>query len=123
MSSTSPPLRLGQLGTPLDSQPRNGWTPSVAQDPISPPVTRNGAVSNLERPRKRPRGEDTQLKKPARRRIACQSCRIRKVKCDNAHPTCAICTNTGSECVYIESTPVPVYVDPYPLVYISLTLI
>ena len=75
---------------------------------------------DLERPQKRPRTEDVHLKKPARRRVACQSCRIRKVKCDNSRPTCAICASSGSECVYIESTAAPTYVVLLPLAQIDL---
>ncbi|KAK9241926.1 putative C6 transcription factor [Lipomyces tetrasporus] len=37
-----------------------------------------------------------------RRRAACQSCRKRKVRCDNARPTCGFCQHNGIECAYIE---------------------
>ncbi|KAE8396366.1 hypothetical protein BDV23DRAFT_48080 [Aspergillus alliaceus] len=37
-----------------------------------------------------------------RRRAACQTCRRRKVRCDNARPTCGFCQGNGMTCVYIE---------------------
>ncbi|KAF7596822.1 hypothetical protein BBP40_012422 [Aspergillus hancockii] len=37
-----------------------------------------------------------------RRRAACQTCRKRKVRCDNARPTCGFCHYNGMDCVYIE---------------------
>ena len=66
----------------------------------------SGATSNESRQRKAVR-ENGEMKKSSRRRMACQSCRNRKVKCDNARPSCAICTSNGAECVYIESPAAP----------------
>ncbi|KAF2225484.1 hypothetical protein BDZ85DRAFT_231295 [Elsinoe ampelina] len=38
--------------------------------------------------------------KPKRRKKACEACRLRKTKCDNARPTCGICQTTKSACKY-----------------------
>ena len=42
---------------------------------------------------------------PHRRKTACQSCRTRKVKCDNRRPCCAFCLSSGVECVYLDGGP------------------
>src|SRR2546423_10569495 len=42
---------------------------------------------------------------PHRRKTACQSCRIRKVKCDNRSPCCTFCLSSGVECVYLDDGP------------------
>ncbi|KFY47771.1 hypothetical protein V496_10463 [Pseudogymnoascus sp. VKM F-4515 (FW-2607)] len=47
--------------------------------------------------------EDEQPQKLQRRRIACQRCRGRKVKCDNSRPSCGSCVESGRECVYFDS--------------------
>ncbi|KAF4342399.1 vegetative cell wall gp1 [Fusarium beomiforme] len=31
---------------------------------------------------------------------ACQSCRLRKTKCDNVRPACGFCSRNGAQCVY-----------------------
>ncbi|KAF5622962.1 heterokaryon incompatibility protein [Fusarium sp. NRRL 52700] len=36
---------------------------------------------------------------------ACQSCRLRKTKCDNVRPTCGFCSRSGAQCVYPGSGP------------------
>ncbi|PMD33104.1 hypothetical protein L207DRAFT_399121, partial [Hyaloscypha variabilis F] len=38
-----------------------------------------------------------------RRRIACQQCRRKKVKCDNVRPICGFCAAASQRCVYMES--------------------
>lgn len=38
---------------------------------------------------------------PSRRKPACQTCRRRKVRCDNAQPACGFCRANEWECVYI----------------------
>lgn len=110
-------LRISEPGGKVFSSPSREFDKMSSaldhQEPPSPPLSRSAGPSNLdsdERPRKRVRTDDSEVKKPVRRRMACQSCRIRKVKCDNARPTCAICTNSGSECVYIDATPATAYV-------------
>ena len=37
-----------------------------------------------------------------RRKIACQSCRLRKVKCDVIRPTCGFCKVGGMTCEYLD---------------------
>lgn len=37
---------------------------------------------------------------PSRRKPACQTCRRRKVRCDNGQPACGFCRANESECVY-----------------------
>ena len=41
----------------------------------------------------------------SRRRNACQSCRLRKVKCDAVRPTCGICEASGCICCYTDPLP------------------
>ncbi|KAJ5135075.1 transcriptional regulator family: Fungal Specific TF [Penicillium bovifimosum] len=36
---------------------------------------------------------------------ACQTCRLRKTRCDNARPTCSYCALQGVECNYPETSP------------------
>lgn len=36
---------------------------------------------------------------------ACQTCRLRKTRCDNARPTCSYCSVQGVECNYPETSP------------------
>ena len=40
-------------------------------------------------------------KTTGRRKTACQTCSLRKVKCDNARPACLSCQTTGSDCHYL----------------------
>ena len=53
--------------------------------------------------RKRSRPGNERVQKPQRRRIACQQCRRKKVKCDNDRPTCGFCASASQRCVYMES--------------------
>ncbi|KIW72122.1 hypothetical protein PV04_00342 [Phialophora macrospora] len=54
-------------------------------------------------PSARPPVEETSEPQPKRRRIpiACNACRNRKSRCDGAQPTCAMCKDTGNECIYL----------------------
>ncbi|KAJ5770235.1 uncharacterized protein N7511_002286 [Penicillium nucicola] len=38
---------------------------------------------------------------PVRRKPACQTCRRRKVRCDNGQPACGFCCANETECVYV----------------------
>ncbi|KAJ5769506.1 hypothetical protein N7520_004065 [Penicillium odoratum] len=38
---------------------------------------------------------------------ACQTCRLRKTRCDNARPTCSYCAMQGVNCIYPETSPLP----------------
>ncbi len=50
-----------------------------------------------------PNDEVAFSQKPAsRRKAACQSCRIRKVKCDAVRPTCGICKACDTTCQYTD---------------------
>lgn len=54
--------------------------------------------------RKQPRsGDESQMGKSSRRRMACQSCRVRKVKCDGLRPSCGFCVSAGNQCVYLDN--------------------
>lgn len=35
--------------------------------------------------------------------VACEICRRRKIKCDNAKPSCKSCQNSGLQCTYADS--------------------
>lgn len=48
-------------------------------------------------------GEVMQIK-TSRRRMACQPCRVRKVKCDSVRPSCEFCVSAGSHCVYLDAS-------------------
>ncbi|GFF28349.1 transcriptional activator protein acu-15 [Aspergillus udagawae] len=69
----------------------------------SPDSTRNPSTDGLGEPPARKRrcvigDERTTL----RRQAACQSCRLRKVKCDKQKPCCSVCKSSGSTCEYPE---------------------
>jgi hypothetical protein len=71
---------------------------------LSPATTDTGIAVNGSKKRKvsdptAPRSV------PHRRKTACQSCRTRKVKCDNRRPCCAFCLSSGVECVYLDGGP------------------
>lgn len=52
---------------------------------------------------KRTRTSDVESAHAAKRRkTACQSCRIRKVKCDGSRPVCGICETVDSICEYTD---------------------
>ncbi|KAJ5797449.1 uncharacterized protein N7503_006745 [Penicillium pulvis] len=38
---------------------------------------------------------------------ACQTCRLRKTRCDNNRPTCSYCALQGVDCIYPETSPRP----------------
>ncbi|KAF7712931.1 Fungal Zn(2)-Cys(6) binuclear cluster domain-containing protein, partial [Penicillium ucsense] len=38
---------------------------------------------------------------------ACQTCRLRKTRCDNSRPVCSYCSIQGVECIYPETSPHP----------------
>ncbi|KIX00868.1 uncharacterized protein Z518_09933 [Rhinocladiella mackenziei CBS 650.93] len=78
--------------------------------PANPPNNSNGSVlgrtmeaeNALSNSRKRP---VTRIKSsyPRKRAIqACQKCRVRRTKCNNARPSCSSCLSIGAECIYSE---------------------
>ncbi|KAJ5111517.1 hypothetical protein N7532_002052 [Penicillium argentinense] len=51
-----------------------------------------------------PRKRESRTRAPT----ACQTCRLRKTRCDNTRPVCSYCAIQGVECVYPEASPHPV---------------
>ncbi|KAJ5930141.1 hypothetical protein N7466_005634 [Penicillium verhagenii] len=52
--------------------------------------------------------DDSKLKKRESRTrapTACQTCRLRKTRCDNSRPTCSYCVVQGVDCIYPETSP------------------
>jgi Fungal Zn(2)-Cys(6) binuclear cluster domain len=61
------------------------------------------AASSSPRPLKRVRADqDTGI---GRRKSACQTCRLRKIKCDLKRPQCSLCQTSGTGCVYLTEPP------------------
>src|SRR5215475_7989948 len=52
-----------------------------------------------ERSSKRPAPRGTASYPRKRAVTACQVCRSRKTKCDNAKPTCSFCRKVGAKCI------------------------
>ncbi|KAK8875110.1 c6 zinc finger domain-containing [Apiospora arundinis] len=52
-----------------------------------------------ERPRKRPAARGNAFYPRKRANTACQVCRARKTKCDNAKPSCSYCLSVGASCI------------------------
>ncbi|OBT72838.1 hypothetical protein VF21_08307 [Pseudogymnoascus sp. 05NY08] len=69
--------------------------------PEEPPGLPTPTSNENSRKHNRP-DDDEQPQKVQRRRIACQRCRGRKVKCDNVRPSCGSCVESGRECVYVD---------------------
>ncbi|KAJ6114414.1 hypothetical protein N7486_000192 [Penicillium sp. IBT 16267x] len=44
---------------------------------------------------------------------ACQTCRLRKTRCDNTRPTCSYCALQGVVCIYPETSPRPSHRSGY----------
>ncbi|KAI6781310.1 fungal transcriptional regulatory protein [Emericellopsis cladophorae] len=59
-----------------------------------------GGGDKPERPAKRQR--DTLGQTSGRRQAACQTCRLRKVKCDKKRPQCALCEASNTSCEYLD---------------------
>ncbi|KAF2154469.1 hypothetical protein K461DRAFT_312359 [Myriangium duriaei CBS 260.36] len=65
-------------------------------------LDRSDATAAEELPRKRRKTDASEESSAThRRKKACQTCSLRKVKCDAARPICAYCKSTKSECVYL----------------------
>ncbi|OBT86994.1 hypothetical protein VE02_04598 [Pseudogymnoascus sp. 03VT05] len=69
--------------------------------PEEPPGLPTPTSNENSRKHNRP-DDDEQPQKVQRRRIACQRCRGRKVKCDNVRPSCGSCVESGKQCVYVD---------------------
>ncbi|CAI7673216.1 unnamed protein product [Penicillium pancosmium] len=50
-----------------------------------------------------PRKRESRTRAPT----ACQTCRLRKTRCDNARPTCSYCAIQGVGCIFPETSPHP----------------
>lgn len=46
--------------------------------------------------------DDRPTKAPARRKKACEVCRLRKIKCDATRPACDLCKTSGAQCRYTD---------------------
>ena len=83
-----------------------------SRDPLPPEQDPNASVTtDLYRDtaangsRKRPASR-IKSTYPRKRAIqACQKCRARRTKCNNARPTCSSCLDLGVDCSYAESDP------------------
>ncbi|KAI1381395.1 fungal-specific transcription factor domain-containing protein [Hypoxylon crocopeplum] len=82
-------------------------TPVAALAPPPPPESASSA--GQERP-----------PEPSAKRLACNPCRDRKVRCDRQHPTCGRCAKLGNNCVY--SSPSKQTVSKLDLSRLLLTL-
>ena len=50
--------------------------------------------------------QNTKAAYPRKRAVqACRTCRLRRTKCDNEHPSCTSCVSMGIECIYQERDP------------------
>lgn len=68
---------------------------STQYHPTSPPVSVPSVSGGQKRPA--PRGSAAYPRKRAV--TACQICRARRTKCDNAKPACSFCVKVGANCV------------------------
>lgn len=55
---------------------------------------------------------DTQAPGAARRKVACETCRYRKIRCSRERPRCAFCDTRDGDCVYIETSEDRLTLDP-----------
>lgn len=75
---------------PQEGQPADSGTSTTSADPSG--LKRKGVTSDAYARRKRAT-------------TACQFCRLRKTKCDNARPVCGFCQYHNAKCVYGDSDP------------------
>jgi len=74
---------------------------STSPSPPPPKVRTHGQMLNGTKKRKIT--DPSALRSvPHHRKTACQSCRTRKVKCDNRRPCCAFRLSSGVECVNLD---------------------
>lgn len=72
----------------------------ACSDTLSSSVVRDRSPEDesLESPRKQ---RKVAKERPRKRAVtACNICRARKTKCDNARPSCSFCATTGAQCYY-----------------------
>src|SRR5690242_13646346 len=68
---------------------------STEHHPTTPQLSLPNAVTGQKRPA--PRGSASYPRKRAV--TACQVCRARRTKCDNAKPACSFCVKVGANCI------------------------
>lgn len=61
--------------------------------------------------------------KTGRRKAACQTCSVRKIRCDGDRPACSSCQTTGSACVYTNEPDTSLTYVPLRLILLKLTAI
>ncbi|RDW69228.1 hypothetical protein BP6252_08248 [Coleophoma cylindrospora] len=98
LHATAPPT-AGSLSHLLAPQgyPNSAHPPQPQLSPASSPAPAPAPKA------KRPRMEKsrTGMSYPRKRAVtACQLCRVRKTKCNNARPKCRLCEDSGAECIY-----------------------
>ncbi|KAI9661344.1 MAG: hypothetical protein M1831_003077 [Alyxoria varia] len=84
----------------------------------SPESTSPTSAGGSKRKRRSPDPDESSHTHP-RRKTACQSCRARKVKCDNIRPKCLVCRKSHRECVYIDYISEKLSLDPGTRVVVS----
>ncbi|CAI4213604.1 unnamed protein product [Parascedosporium putredinis] len=86
---------------------QDGWSPSptireaLAMSHTTVPI--KTAPAGAPAKRQRPNQADARLVRRKRAHAACQFCRARKAKCDNASPICGFCRHHGARCIYDEA--------------------
>ena len=86
--------------------------PRILQDRPSPGNPGLVSTHQVSRKRQRPNSSRTDVTFPRKRAItACRTCRSRKVKCNNARPTCGNCEASLASCVYEDPQDFSTYVS------------
>lgn len=87
-----PTIRMSIEGERSSEQQLNMSSPDIPSLPMSDATSR-----------KHNRPEAGHPQRLLRRRIACQRCRARKIKCDNVRPLCGSCVDSGRQCIYVDT--------------------
>ncbi|KAL4820472.1 hypothetical protein BDW67DRAFT_95579 [Aspergillus spinulosporus] len=84
---------------PLDESPARGGSP-----PPSEHLTHNSLLPINDLLSPTPEQHSTGSKKPRNfiATVACETCRLKKTRCDESRPKCGLCKSLGQECVYNE---------------------
>lgn len=62
--------------------------------------------------RKRTNTNDSEQPVVTRRKVACESCRLRKIRCSRDRPKCSFCNTRDGDCVYLETSDDKLTLDP-----------
>ncbi|OJJ59978.1 hypothetical protein ASPSYDRAFT_915353 [Aspergillus sydowii CBS 593.65] len=85
---------------PLDESPGRGGSPPPEH------INHNGLlpINDLLSPTSEHHGSSAGSKKPRNfiATVACETCRLKKTRCDESRPKCGLCKSLGLECVYNE---------------------